>query len=127
MLSGTYRERNYHNENCVFLFLKQHLWPVGVLWKMPNKDNVWFVVRGHSRSHVQTALPGDVGVVPDPCVAEHVGQPLGHQDPDLFHRAAEFQDANVQTRLGALNAVPVEGQFLLDNRGVNRMESSDVV
>lgn len=58
--------------------------------------------------------PGHVGVVSDPRVAEQVGQPLWHQDPDLFNRAPQLQDANVQTRLGPLNTVPVEGQFLLD-------------
>lgn len=49
----------------------------------------------------------------DPCVAEEVWQPLGHQDPDLLYRAAQLQDAHIQTRLGPLNAVPVEGQLLL--------------
>lgn len=58
--------------------------------------------------------PGHVGVVSDPCVAEQVGQPLWHQDPDLFNRAPQLQDANIQTRLCPLNTVPVEGQFLLD-------------
>lgn len=58
--------------------------------------------------------PGHVGIVSDPCVAEQVGQPLWHQDSDLFNRAPKLQDANIQTRLGPLNTMPVEGQFLLD-------------
>lgn len=56
-----------------------------------------------------------MGVVSDPGVAEHVRQPLRHQDPDLFYRAAQLQDAHVQAGLGPLNAVPVEGQLLLED------------
>lgn len=35
--------------------------------------------------YLQTVLPGHMGIVSDPGVAEQIGQPLGHQDPDLFH------------------------------------------
>lgn len=49
----------------------------------------------------------------DTCVAEQVGQPLRHQDPDLFNRAAQLQDAHIQTGLGPLCAVPVERYLLL--------------
>lgn len=62
-----------------------------------------------------TWVPGNVGIVSNPRVTEQIGQPLGHQDPDLFHGAAQLQDAHIQTRLGPLNAVPVEGQFLLED------------
>ena len=34
--------------------------------------------------------PGDVGVLPDAHVTEHVGRPLGHQHLDLVHGAAEL-------------------------------------
>lgn len=44
----------------------------------------------------------------DACVAKQVGEPLWHQDPDLFDRAAQLQDAHIQTGLGPLRAVPVE-------------------
>lgn len=52
----------------------------------------------------------------DACVAKQVGEPLWHQDPDLFDRAAQLQDAHIQTGLGPLCAVPVERYLLLDNR-----------
>ena len=54
-----------------------------------------------------------MGVVADPGVAEQAGQPLGDQDPDLVHGAAELQDAHVETGLRPLEAVPVVGQLLL--------------
>lgn len=52
----------------------------------------------------------------DACVAKQVGKPLRHQHPDLFDRAAQLQDAHVQTGLGPLCAVPVERNLLLDKR-----------
>lgn len=63
-----------------------------------------------------TQSPGHVCVVSDPGVAKQVGQPLWHQDSDLLHRAPQLEDANVQTRLGPLSTVPVEGQLLLGNK-----------
>lgn len=57
-----------------------------------------------------------MGVESDAGVAEQVGEPLWHQDPDLFHRAAQLQDAHIQTGLGPLCAVPVERNLLLDKR-----------
>lgn len=54
-----------------------------------------------------------MGVESHTCVAEQVGQPLRHQDPDLFDRAAQLQDAHIQTGLGPLCAVPVERYLLL--------------
>lgn len=58
-------------------------------------------------------LPGDVRVVSDSRMAEQVWEPLGNQDSDLLDRAAQFQDAYIQTGLSPLGAVSVEGQFLL--------------
>lgn len=63
-----------------------------------------------------TRSPGHVCVVSDPGVAKQVGQPLWHQDSDLLHGAPQLEDANVQTRLGPLSTVPVEGQLLLGNK-----------
>lgn len=65
-------------------------------------------------------LPRNMGVESDARVAEQVGEPLRHQDPDLFHRAAQFQDAHIQTGLGPLCAVPVERNLLLDKRDKGR-------
>lgn len=44
----------------------------------------------HRILHVYTLLPGHVGVVSDPGVAEQIGLLLWHQDSDLFQRAAQF-------------------------------------
>lgn len=68
----------------------------------------------------------------DACVAEQVGQPLWHQDPDLFDCAAQLQDAHIQTWLGPLCAVPVERYLLLKrDKGqysiINFSEDSDYV
>lgn len=63
--------------------------------------------------------PGHVCVVSDSGVAQQVGQPLRHQDSDLLHGAPQLEDADVQTRLGPLSTVPVEGQFLLGNKDGN--------
>lgn len=63
-----------------------------------------------------TQSPGHVCVVSNPGVAKQVGEPLGHQDSDLLDGAPQLEDANVETRLGPLSAVPVEGQFLLQQQ-----------
>lgn len=65
---------------------------------------------------IGTRSPGHVCVVSNPGVAKQVGEPLRHQDSDLLNGAPQLEDANVQTRLGPLSAVPVEGQFLLGNK-----------
>lgn len=71
-----------------------------------------------------TALPGHVGIVSDPRVAQQIGKPLRHQDPDLFYRAAQFQDAHVQTRLGPLDAVSVVEYLLLEGTERSRRTRS---
>lgn len=55
-----------------------------------------------------------MSVESDARVAEQVGQPLRHQDPDLFDRAAQLQDTHIQTRLGPLCAMPVVRYLLLN-------------
>lgn len=58
-------------------------------------------------------LPGHVGVVSDAAVTEHIGGLLGDQDPDLVHRAAELQVAQVETRGELFSTVPVERHQIL--------------
>lgn len=60
-------------------------------------------------------LPGHVGVVSDAAVAEHIGGLLGDQDPDLVHRAAELQVAQVETRGELFSTVPVERHQVLQH------------
>ena len=57
--------------------------------------------------------PGDVGVLPDAHVTEHVGRALGHQHLDLVHGAAELQVAQVQARGEPVAAAPLVRQDVL--------------
>lgn len=59
-------------------------------------------------------VPGDVGVVSYAGVTEHVGGPLGHQDFDLVYRAAELQEAQVETRGQPVSAAPLVRQNVLE-------------
>ena len=65
-------------------------------------------------SHAPTVLPGHVGIESDSRVTEQIGQPLGHQNPDLLNWAAQLQDAHIETWLGPLNAVSMERELLLE-------------
>lgn len=60
--------------------------------------------------------PGHIGVVPDTGVAEHVGGPLGDQDFDLVHRAAELQVAQVESRNQTVVAAALVRQDVLQNQ-----------
>lgn len=62
---------------------------------------------------MMTSLPGNVGIVSDVAVTERVGGPLGDQNPDLVHRAAELQVAQVESRRELLSAVPLVGHQIL--------------
>lgn len=60
--------------------------------------------------------PGHVGVVPDPGVAQHVGGPLGHQNFDLVHWAAELQVAQVEAGGEAVGTAPLVRQDVLQGQ-----------
>lgn len=72
-------------------------------------------------------LPRNMRVGSDACVAKQVGEPLRHQDPDLFNGAAQLQDAHIQTGLGPLCAVSVERNLLLDKRNKGQYFITDFV
>ena len=60
-------------------------------------------------------VPGDVGVVSDAGVTEHVGGPLGHQDLDLVYGAAELQEAQVEAWGEPVSAAPLVRQNILED------------
>lgn len=71
----------------------------------------------------EVSLPGHVGVVSYAGVAEHVGGPLGHQDLDLVHGAAELQVAQVESRGEPVGAAPLVRQNVLKGRNRNWLNS----
>lgn len=62
---------------------------------------------------MMTSLPGHIGIVSDAAVTERVGGPLGDQDPDLVHRAAELQVAQVESWGELLSAAPLVSHQIL--------------
>lgn len=62
-----------------------------------------------------TSLPRHVGVVADAAVTEHIWGLLGDQDPDLVHRAAELQIAQVETWGELFSTVLVERHQVLQH------------
>lgn len=52
-------------------------------------------------------------------MAEHVGGPLGHQDLDLVHGAAELQVAQVESGGEPVGAAPLVRQNVLKGRNRN--------
>ena len=69
--------------------------------------------------------PGDVGVLPDAHVTEHVGRPLGHQHLDLVHGAAELQVAQVQARGEPVGTAPLVPQDVLPGRTAEGRDTRD--
>lgn len=62
-----------------------------------------------------TSLPRHVGVVADAAVTEHIWGLLGDQDPDLVHRAAELQIAQVEAWGELFSTVLVERHQVLQH------------